>query len=294
MPASYGPLDESVRLAAVRRRAIHKLKDQGSFQLASARRVGESWYMDWTRNFPTGLGKNNYGLDFVESKAWLLRVRYFPEESATRLLCNLNLHYGWLSLKLWEGMLFAAEGQFDLYPMPHSKKGLPTSTNPNDPDLRSISRHEAYFGWRPGASALVARPGQSVYFMVPGRKMTSGHHMPDAGIFVRPCAESRGWVIRCLRTRKLVFSRNVYVVKDPNSRHAQLALSDDLVGRHGSLDTSPDTYRAGVRALFAAHLLEPPAAPLIVDETLTGVPIALVPALDADRDHVLVPESAWA
>ena len=130
--------------------------------------------------------------------------------------------------------------------------------------------------------------------MVPGRKMTSGHHMSDAGIFVRPCVESRGWVVRCLRTRKLVVSRNVYVVKDPNSRHAQLALSDDLVGRHGSLDTSPDTYRAGVRALFAAHLLEPPAAPLIVDETLTGVPIALEPALDADRDHVLVPESAWA
>ena len=178
--------------------------------------------------------------------------------------------------------------------MPHSKRGLPISPNSNDPNLRPIFRHEAYFGWRPGASAWIARPGHSVYFMVLGRKMTSGHHMSDAGIFVRPCAESRGWIVRCLRTRKPVGSRNARVVKDPNSRYAQLALSDGLVSRHGSLDTSPDTYRAGVRALFAAHLLEPPAAPLIVDETLTGVPIALVPALDADRDHVLVPESAWA
>ena len=111
--------------------------------------------------------------------------------------------------------------------------------------------------------------------------------------FVRPCAESRGWIIRCLRTRKLVASRHVYVVKDLNSRHAQLTLSDDLVGRHGSLDTSPDAYRDGVRALFAANLLEPQATPLIVDGPLTGVPIALVPALGAEGDHVLVPEAAW-
>ena len=140
--------------------------------------------------------------------------------------------------------------------MPHSKKGLPVSTNSNDPDLRSISRHEAYVGWRPDVTAWIARPGQSAYFIVPGRKMASGHHMSDAGIFVLACAECRGWVIRCLLTRKLVVSRNVYVFKDPNSRHAQLALSDDLVGRHGSLDASPGTYRSGVRAIFAAHLLE--------------------------------------
>ena len=109
-------------------------------------------------------------------------------------------------------MHFAAEGQLDLHPVPHSKKGMPMSTDSSDPDLRSMSRHEAYFGWRPDASAWIARPGQSVYFMVPWRKMTSGHHMSDAGIFVRPCAVSRGWVVRCLRTRKLVVSRNVYVV----------------------------------------------------------------------------------
>ena len=129
--------------------------------------------------------------------------------------------------------------------------------------------------------------------MAPGRRMTSGHHMPDAGIFVRPCAESRGWVIRCLRTRELVVSRNVFVVKDPNSRHAQLALSDDLVGLHGALGTPPDPYRASVRALFAAQPLEPQSAPLIAEDSLTGVPIALVPARDADGDRVLVPESAW-
>ena len=85
--------------------------------------------------------------------------------------------------------------------------------------------------------------------MVTGRKTTSGHHMSDTGIFVRACAESRSWVIRCLSSRKLVVSRNAYVVRDPNSRHAQLALSDELVGRHGTLDTSPGAYRAGVRAL---------------------------------------------
>ena len=87
--------------------------------------------------------------------------------------------------------------------------------------------------------------------------MTSGHRMSDAGISVRPCAESRGWIIRCLSSRKLVVSRNAYVVRDPNSRHAQLALSDDLAGRHGTPDTSPEANQAGVRALFAENLLQP-------------------------------------
>ena len=151
------------------------------------------------------------------------------------------------------------------------------------PTLRAASRHEAYFG--------IARPGPGVYFMVPGRKIASGHNMPDAGIIVRPCSLSRGWVIRSLSSLKLATTHNVFVVRDPNNRHAQLALSDDLVGRHGSLDTSHDAYRASVRALFASHLLEPQSAPLTVDDPLTGVPIALVPALDADGDHVLVPES---
>ena len=76
-------------------------------------------------------------------------------------------------------------------------------------------------------------------------------------------------------------------------RHAQLALSDDLVGRHSSLGTSHDIYRASVRAIFASHSLEQLPAPIIVDGPLTGVLIALVPALDADGDYVLVPESVW-
>ena len=122
---------------------------------------------------------------------------------------------------------------------------------------------------------------------------TSGLHVSDAGIFVYPYAESRGWVIRALISRKLVVSRNVSVVREPNTRHAQLALSGDLVGRYGSLDTLLDAYRASARAPFASHLGELPSAPLIVNDPLTGVPIALVPALDADGDYVLVPESAW-
>ena len=75
------------------------------------------------------------------------------------ILCNLNLHYGRLSLKLWKDILFAAEGQLDHQPMLHSQKGLPISTNSYDSDLRPMSRHEAYFGWRPDASAWIARPG---------------------------------------------------------------------------------------------------------------------------------------
>ena len=184
------------------------------------------------------------------------------------MLCNLNLHICRLSPKGWEDILFAAEGQLGHRPIPRSR----------DPNLCSVSHRDEYFGRRPQASAWIAPPGQSAYFMVPGRKMTSGHHMSGACISVRPCAESRGCVIHCLRTRKLVVSRNAYVVKDPNSRHAQLALSDGLVGRHGSLETSPGVYRAGVLALFAAHLLEPRASQLTVDDPLTGEPIALVPA----------------
>ena len=127
-----------------------------------------------------------------------------------------------------------------------------------------------------------------MHFMDPDRKMTCGHHMSDAGIFVRPCSKSRGWVIHSLRSRKVVVSRNASVVRDPNTRHAQLALSGDLIGRHGPLDTSPDAYRANVRALFASHLGAPLFAPLIADDPLAGVPVA-----DEDGDRVLVSESAW-
>ena len=65
------------------------LKDQDSFRLASGRRVGESLYMEWTRNFDTGLGRDSYGLVFVESKTWLLRVRFFPR-IRTRLIEGLE------------------------------------------------------------------------------------------------------------------------------------------------------------------------------------------------------------
>ena len=46
--------------------------------------------MDWTRNSDTSLGKNNYGLVFVESETWLLRVRFFPKKSAARLVEGLE------------------------------------------------------------------------------------------------------------------------------------------------------------------------------------------------------------
>ena len=42
MPAPYEPPDGSVRLSAVRRRSIMRLKDRESLVLASARHVGES------------------------------------------------------------------------------------------------------------------------------------------------------------------------------------------------------------------------------------------------------------
>ena len=72
-----------------------------------------------------------------------------------------------------------------------------------------------------------------------------------------------------------------------------MALSDDLASKHGVLGTSPGAYRARVCALFASHLGEPPSAPLIAGDLFTGVPIALVPATDADDGHILAPESAW-
>ena len=163
-----------------------------------------------------------------------------------------------------------------------------------DPAQRTVSRLEAYFGRRPDASAWIARPNHGVHFMVSDRKMTSGLHMSDVGIFVRPCIESRGWGIRSLSSRRLVVSRKAFVVQNPNTRHTQLALSDDLVGRNGSLDTSPGAYRASGRALLASHLDEALFAPPIADEQPTGVPVALVLALDADGARILVPESAWS
>ena len=68
MAVCYEPLDESLRLSAVTRCKIMKLKDKGGFELAASRHVGECWNMVWTRKFDEGLSKNKYGLVFVESK----------------------------------------------------------------------------------------------------------------------------------------------------------------------------------------------------------------------------------
>ena len=46
-----------------------------------------------------------------------------------------------------------------------------------------------------------------------------------------------------------------------------------------------------MRKLFAPHLDLPASSALVIDDSLSGVPVALVPALDADHEHVLVPES---
>ena len=46
--------------------------------------------MDWTRNFDESIGRNKCGLGFVESKTWLLRVRFFPEKSVKRLVKGLE------------------------------------------------------------------------------------------------------------------------------------------------------------------------------------------------------------
>ena len=42
--------------------------------------------MDWTRKFDGSLSKIKCGPVFVESKTWLLRVRFFPEKPAERLV----------------------------------------------------------------------------------------------------------------------------------------------------------------------------------------------------------------
>ena len=76
--------------------------------------------------------------------------------------------------------------------------------------------------------------------------------MTEAGYLIRPCDESLGWDVRPLWSRKPVVTRDVYVVRDPNTRHMQLALSDDLVGLHGSLDMEPGVYRDSMRRLFTS------------------------------------------
>ena len=61
-----------------------------------------------------------------------------------------------------------------------------------------------------------------------------------------------------------------------------------LVGRHSSLDTELGAYCESVRRLFASRLDFPASSALVVDDPSPGVPIALVPTLSADQEHVLV------
>ena len=88
--ACYEPLDKSARLSAVARRKTTKLKDKGSLELTSSHHVGECWYMDSTRKFDESLSRNKWGLVLVESKTWLLCVRFFPEKSAVHLVEGLE------------------------------------------------------------------------------------------------------------------------------------------------------------------------------------------------------------
>ena len=69
-------------------------------------------------------------------------------------------------------------------------------------------------------------------------------------------------------------------------------LSGDLIGHHGALDTAAAAYRAAVRAPFAYSLVEPQGDALVVDGPLTGISVALVPALGADGKRVEAPELA--
>ena len=142
-------------------------------------------------------------------------------------------------------------------------------------ELRTECRLTNFFGRRPGASTWTARPGQSFYFLVTDSKIGSRDDITVAVYFIRSRGESRGWVVRPLRTRKLVVTRNFYVVRDTDTRHALLA----LVGRHGSLDTPPDVYHESVRRLFASCLDLPASSAPVADDPFSGVSIGLVPAL---------------
>ena len=88
--------------------------------------------------------------------------------------------------------------------------------------------------------------------------MTSGHHMSDAA-------------------------------PSPGDGPSALSARAD----QSSLAT-PQSYatRKSARAHLASCLGELPSAPLIAGDPPTGVPVALVPAPNADGDHDLVPESA--
>ena len=161
-------------------------------------------------------------------------------------------------------------------------------------ELRTELRLTNISGRRPEALTWIARPGQGVRFLVTDRKMTSGDDITEAVYFIRPCNESHGWVVRPLRTRELVVTRNDYAVRDAKTRHAQLTLSDELIGRYGSLGTAPGVYRESVLCLFASYLDLPASSALVIDDPLSGAPIALAPALSADQKHVLVAEPAWS
>ena len=140
-------------------------------------------------------------------------------------------------------------------------------------------------GRRPDTSAWIARPGQSGYFLVADRKIPSGGDITEAAYFIRPCEESRGWDVRPLWSRKLDVTRSDYVDRDSNIRRAQLALSDDPAGHHGSLDTEPGAYCESACRPFDSCLDLPASSALVVDDPFSGVPITPVPALSADQEH---------
>ena len=179
-------------------------------------------------------------------------------------------------------MLTAAEGQLDFHSLPDADASW----------RRGISRYEAFFGRKPDASTWIAAPGQAVYSRIDDARLSSGDDMSEAGYFIRPSAESKGFMVRTILRRVIRITRNVLVVRNPTARLAQLALSDDLARTYGSPHRA-EAYHDAVRSLFDQYPDETLIRPLILEDPLSGMPRALVPAVDEYGDFVMTHPAAW-
>ena len=104
--------------------------------------------MDWTRKFDTSLGKNKYGLVFVESKTWLLRVRFFPEKPATRLVEGLD----------WLRVFVRRTTRHDL-PEVHGDSDTSWTVPGRDRDLNSAIAGDSDNSVEPSISVFRCPPG---------------------------------------------------------------------------------------------------------------------------------------
>ena len=143
----------------------------------------------------------------------------------------------------------------------------------------------------PDYSLMVAPWGSSVMVKNIGTKSSQFKPCSDFGILMNISNGSPSWEIYIPDKQKFVTSTHIVVDDDMSKRLASLNKCDLLMKHHGPMSHTSKAYADGIRRLFASC---PQLTPnlMVQHDPISGMPVKLVPFVDEDDNHYLIPESA--